>query len=483
MCPEDDPGGAHARPEAVSRFLVEAQAIARVRHSNIVQIYHIGERDGLPYLELEYVEGGGLDRLLDGTPRAAGWSAGLVEPLARAVAEADTHRRQINAIRARTWADRAIRPIRAVLADDSWPGGLPLHPGGRHLIATTLIDGSTRDAEHGLWDLDRELSLPFPDGSTKATAASWSPDGRSIAVAAGEGGVSLCSFPEGGTTTRIAFPGRVRLLEFSADGRFLAIAGGDLARVWDVEAGAFATPALEHENTVAGACFSPDGRTILTWGMGNDLRFWEADSGRPRFAPVVHGDTCHDARFSPSGRLLAVASYDGSVRVRDSQTGAVVAELPEHPDLVYSAAFSPDGRRLVSACRDRQVRVWDCEKGEPPPPPRRRPYTTTWISPTRFERSWTAFGASASRRCARASRASECGTTRSWSSRSSWMRTRCSLRPTPTRSLSWARWTSRTGQWCWRLLPGSSGRSRTPGSAGSSTWGWPAPTGGRGGGI
>ena len=115
--------------------------------------------------------------------------------------------------------------------------------------------------------------------------------------------------------------------------------------------------------------FSPDGRSVLTWGMGNDVRVWEAESGRPRYHFISHRDKCHDLQFSPDGRLMALASYDGSVRVRDFATGAVVVELPAHPDIVYSARFSPDGRLLVTACRDRTVRVWDWRAGRLACPP------------------------------------------------------------------------------------------------------------------
>jgi WD40 repeat protein len=110
--------------------------------------------------------------------------------------------------------------------------------------------------------------------------------------------------------------------------------------------------------------FSPDGRSLLTWGMGNDVRVQEADTGRLRYPPLRHRDKCHDVQFSPDGRSMALASYDGSVRVRNVATGAVLAELPAHPDRVYSARFSPDGRLLVTTCRDRAVRVWDWQAGQ-----------------------------------------------------------------------------------------------------------------------
>ncbi len=80
--------GAHAGSVAQARFRAEAEAIARLRHPDIVQIYHVGEVEGLPYLELEYLPGGGLDQALNGSPRPAASAASLVEIMARAIAEA-----------------------------------------------------------------------------------------------------------------------------------------------------------------------------------------------------------------------------------------------------------------------------------------------------------------------------------------------------------------------------------------------------------
>ncbi|MEM9186167.1 MAG: CHASE domain-containing protein [Planctomycetota bacterium] len=46
------------------RFRAEALATARLKHSNIIEIYDVGEHDGLAYLALEYAERGSLrDRL------------------------------------------------------------------------------------------------------------------------------------------------------------------------------------------------------------------------------------------------------------------------------------------------------------------------------------------------------------------------------------------------------------------------------------
>lgn len=103
--------GAHANHETSIRFLAEAEAVARLQHPNVVQIHHVGEADGLPFFELEYVGGGSLDRRLDGTPWPARRAAELVEPLARGVAEA--HRLGI--------VHRDLKPGNILLAVDGTP--------------------------------------------------------------------------------------------------------------------------------------------------------------------------------------------------------------------------------------------------------------------------------------------------------------------------------------------------------------------------
>ena len=77
--------GAYAGDQERGRFLTEAEAAARLHHPNIVQIYQIGEHDGLPFFSLEYCDGGSLAEKMAGRPRPAAEAAHLVETLARAM--------------------------------------------------------------------------------------------------------------------------------------------------------------------------------------------------------------------------------------------------------------------------------------------------------------------------------------------------------------------------------------------------------------
>jgi eukaryotic-like serine/threonine-protein kinase len=82
-----------ARPDVRARFRTEAEAVARLRHPNIVQIYEIDEYEGLPYFALEYAEGGTLAKKVAGTPVAKRQAAEWVETLARAMDHA--HQRHV----------------------------------------------------------------------------------------------------------------------------------------------------------------------------------------------------------------------------------------------------------------------------------------------------------------------------------------------------------------------------------------------------
>jgi hypothetical protein len=103
--------GPHAGEQELARFRAEAEAVARLQHPNIVQIFAVGEHEGLPYFSMEFCGGGSLAESIAGTPQPAAAAAELVETLARAMHAA--HRAGI--------VHRDLKPANVLLAEDGTP--------------------------------------------------------------------------------------------------------------------------------------------------------------------------------------------------------------------------------------------------------------------------------------------------------------------------------------------------------------------------
>jgi serine/threonine protein kinase/tetratricopeptide (TPR) repeat protein len=103
--------GGHAGPHELARFRIEAEAVARLQHPNIVQIHEVGDAGGHPYFALEFVEGGTLAGRLARGPMPPREAAALVELLARAMHLA--HSRNV--------IHRDLKPANILLTADGTP--------------------------------------------------------------------------------------------------------------------------------------------------------------------------------------------------------------------------------------------------------------------------------------------------------------------------------------------------------------------------
>jgi formylglycine-generating enzyme required for sulfatase activity len=75
----------HASPTERLRFQIETEAVARLQHPHIVQLYEAGEVRGQPYFSLEFCDGGTLTEQLKKQRPSPREAAGLIETLARAM--------------------------------------------------------------------------------------------------------------------------------------------------------------------------------------------------------------------------------------------------------------------------------------------------------------------------------------------------------------------------------------------------------------
>jgi serine/threonine-protein kinase len=104
--------GSCAQAEGVSRLIREGEAIARLRHPNVVQVYELGVHGGLPYFSMELMEGDTLHaRLRSRGPLPPREAAEVVRTIALAIAYA--HGEGV--------IHRDLKPANILLARDGTP--------------------------------------------------------------------------------------------------------------------------------------------------------------------------------------------------------------------------------------------------------------------------------------------------------------------------------------------------------------------------
>jgi serine/threonine protein kinase len=128
----------HTSASGPARFRTEAEAIARLRHPNIVQIYEIGEVEDRFFLALEHCEAGSLKDRLTGTPLQPPAAVALLETLARAVHVA--HQAGI--------VHRDLKPGNVLLTSPA--GSAPRESVGAGAIAPVLGNLVPKIADFGL---------------------------------------------------------------------------------------------------------------------------------------------------------------------------------------------------------------------------------------------------------------------------------------------------------------------------------------------
>ena len=163
-----------------------------------------------------------------------------------------------------------------------------------------------------------------------------------------------------------SLPQRIQALEYSPDGKLLAIASGTPGRIGQayLAEGENLRPLHTSPDVVLTVAFSPDGTTIATGGADNAIRLFEVASGKLKFKTEQHADWVMGVAFHPATNLIVSASRDKTARVINTISGELEATYQGHTEGVFAAVFSDDGKRAYSAGRDKKIHVWDIKEAK-----------------------------------------------------------------------------------------------------------------------
>jgi eukaryotic-like serine/threonine-protein kinase len=103
--------GSLAGEQDLTRFRSEALTVAHLQHPNVIQVYDVGEHEGVSYIAVEYAGGGDLRKWLGGKTLPVSSAVRLVYTLARAVGAA--HQKRV--------IHRDLKPANILLTESGVP--------------------------------------------------------------------------------------------------------------------------------------------------------------------------------------------------------------------------------------------------------------------------------------------------------------------------------------------------------------------------
>lgn len=204
-------------------------------------------------------------------------------------------------------------------------------------------------------------------GYRPVTALEFSPDGRALAVAGWDGPkgeeVQLWEVPSARLRQTLRAPRSIFVdsLAFSRDGKTLAGAGTSL-RLWNVHSGQLqreAAPGLRAPLRAMGSSAGGGPPACGRLERGDEVRLWNAAarSGTERHLLRLRCSRVSALAVSADGAALAVASHDGTIELWDVRAGRVEQTIQEPQGRITALAFSPDGSLLAIGHRSGSVRL------------------------------------------------------------------------------------------------------------------------------
>jgi hypothetical protein len=390
LLPEGVAGARH--DYLVARTMREARAAARLHHPSIVAVYDAVQRDGVPWIVMEFVSGPSLAEVISHEGRLA-WErvatlgADLADALAHAHAAGVVHRdlKPANVLltgRRTVLTDFGIARILDANTKLTTTGAVIGTP---HYMPPEQIEGEPILAPVDLWALGATLynaleGYPPFDGSTLtavlAAILTRPPPAPRYAGPMAPVVSSLLTKIPGQRPTAAALAEQLTALlrpgppvtpgaapRFSSSTVTLGSRQGQALR---------ATVLTGHSGRVYSVAFSPDGTTLASGcdqGISPDgslvhggrrVRLWNVATRSCTAALAGPHQAASSVAFSPDGSTLASGNSNDPVYLwrlaGRFRRGA--ATLDDDTD-VTSIAFSPDGTLLATGNCHKTVRLWD----------------------------------------------------------------------------------------------------------------------------
>ena len=208
-----------------------------------------------------------------------------------------------------------------------------------------------------------ELWKTAPASKEFITALAFSPDGKTLASAAGfaESDIKLWDTATGKQIGQLeGHRSYVSSIVFWPDGKRLASSSGDqTVRIWDL-AGQKCLDVLHgHRLEVWRLALLPDNKTLVSGSKDGTVCFWDTSVKHPRQPRITIPNNLVSWRFSADSQSILTFNEQGEVSRWSGNEFQVREQCLEIGTNFYGVSISRDGRFLATGSTRGVVAVWD----------------------------------------------------------------------------------------------------------------------------
>jgi WD40 repeat protein len=242
--------------------------------------------------------------------------------------------------------------------------GAALAPDGR-LLAVGGIGLQEKESWVYLIDLPTGQIQRTLKGHTQAISAlAFSSDGRWLASGSDDSNIRLWDTKTWqAKVIKGPTKGRISSLSFTPDSRYLASAGGAIARLWTLNPITQELQFKGHEKFIQALLWSPDGKTLATGSVDSTVRLWNPD-GTCRQTFNTGLKQVRPLGFTADSKALLIGGIPGTAYLLDLASGKERVKFAEVNTPVENGALSPDGRlAVVASPRGDDLQLWKTATG------------------------------------------------------------------------------------------------------------------------
>lgn len=132
---------------------------------------------------------------------------------------------------------------------------------------------------------------------------------------------------------------------------------------WDVTLPEIEKSSKKKHDFARKAIYSSDRNTFATISS-KDIHIWDSETNTTKHKLKGHEDYIGCLSYSPNSQFIASGSHDQTIRLWDVNTGKHIRTLTGHQSKIIFLSFSPDGNTLISGSSDMTINLWDIDSRE-----------------------------------------------------------------------------------------------------------------------